>query len=58
MLTCALKAQVKKLKMESKSNFCIEKLKMESKSNFCIEKIKFQTFNILYAQFLRKSFYA
>jgi len=43
-LICAFRTQVKKLKMELKNNFCIE-------------KTKFQTFNILNAQFPKKSLY-
>jgi len=44
MLTCALRAQVKKLKIELKDNFCIE-------------NIKFSTFNTMNVQGPRKSFY-
>jgi hypothetical protein len=42
MLTCALRAQVKKLKMEIKNKFCIE-------------NISFETFKTLNAQFPRKN---
>jgi hypothetical protein len=44
MLTCALRAQVKKLKMEIKNNFYIE-------------SITFTTFKTLNAQVPRKTFY-
>jgi len=44
MLTCALRAQVKELKIELSNKFYIE-------------KITFETFNTLNAQFPRKNFY-
>ena len=44
MLTCALRAQVKELKMEIKNKFCIE-------------SIIFATFKALNAQVPRKIFY-
>jgi len=44
MLTCALRAQVKELKMEIQNNFYIE-------------NTTFETFNALNAQFLKYFFY-
>jgi hypothetical protein len=44
MLTCALKAQVKELKIELSNKFYVE-------------KITFETFKTLNAQFPRKNFY-
>jgi hypothetical protein len=44
MLTCALRAQVKELKMEIKNNFYIE-------------NITFETFKVLNAQFPSKNFH-
>jgi len=44
MLTCAIRAQVKELKIESSNKFYVE-------------KITFETFKTLNAQFPRKHFY-